>query len=81
MWYIYIGLVYEMLNLVLEIVTSFMTNFRKKMDAVIDGAGSSYEGETGYIIAGIVFRVLAWPCSIAYSVKLCYDFFSARKES
>lgn len=73
MWYIYVGLIYEILNIITEIINRFTGFIDKDVDAVI--GGNPYEGTVGWVIFGILFRVVAWPYSMARTCKICYDYY------
>lgn len=66
MWYIVVGLVYEILN----IVTAIFVGFSKKefedefeRDLLI----GAYEGNPWSTIAGMLFRIFMWPISVVYT--------------
>lgn len=77
MWYIRVGLIYEILNIMTKIVECFAGYHEEDLDAMF--GGDPYEGRFGEVAFGILFRIVAWPYSMAYTCKICYDFYKGKE--
>lgn len=66
MWYIIVGLVYEILNIATAIFVGFSKEeFEDEFEReLLTGA---YEGNAWSTIAGMLFRIFIWPISIVYT--------------
>lgn len=66
MWYIAVGLVYEILNIATAIFVGFpKKEFEDEFEReLLTGA---YEGNPWSTIAGMLFRIFMWPISIVYT--------------
>lgn len=66
MWYIIVGLVYEILNIATAIYAGF---FKKEFEDEFerDLLTGAYEGNPWSTIARVLFRIFMWPISVVYT--------------
>ena len=66
MWYIIVGLVYEILNITTAIYAGF---FKKEFEDEFerDLLTGAYEGNPWSTIVGVLLRIFIWPISVIYT--------------